>query len=878
MKIHFDENQLHQQEAIKAVLDLFNGQPHSHQSFQLELQGQQSLEGSVGTANQLILSDEAIIENLSSIQGRNGLDVTAHTVNGILGYDFSVEMETGTGKTYVYLRSIIELHQRYGFSKFIVVVPSIAIREGVLKSIDLMREHFKKLYDNLQFDSYVYDSQKLTLLRQFAQSNTLQIMIMNLDAFNKESNIIHRPIEAMGGMEPITFIQQTHPVVVMDEPQNMENEKSKAAIQSLNPLVKLRYSATHKNIYHLLYRLDPVKAYQLKLVKRIGVTSVVSEEDFNQPHIELNDTKANKTTVSAQITIDQLQTDGSVKRKKLSVRSGDDLFDKSNGRHLYQGYYVDRIHHGEKWIRFSNGVTIEKGVTYGVDRDNMMRVQLEETIRSHFRKEKEVQQLPNGQRLKVLSLLFIDKVVNYAEEDGKIRLWFYELYSKIKQEQEFVGLSLPDAEAAQGSYFSQDRQNKAKDTTGITKQDDETYNKIMRDKEQLLSLDEPMRFIFSHSALREGWDNPNVFQICTLNETFSEIKKRQEIGRGLRLPVNESGNRCTDTQINRLTVIANEHYEDFATSLQSEMTDAGYEFSRSLIDNNREKRPIRLLPKWKENTEFLEIWNRIKHQTRYSVEFDTEVLIEKAVARIQMIRLQRPKIRIINVDMDVTTEGVSGTTKEESSRGVQAARLSIPNIVEVIQAATQLKRSTIIEIMQRAQNYDHLLLNPQRFIEQSIHEIQSVLTQMMVDGVKYERIEDSYYEMRLFEMKEVSSYLSRVVESSKSIFDALEVDSTIERTFAEQLERMSDVKFYLKLPFWFKVKTPLGNYNPDWAIVKEEDNQTNLYFIAETKGSVDEDERRGTENMKIVCGQAHFDTLTDVTYKVVTDARQLYKS
>lgn len=877
VKIQFDETQSHQLEAIDAVLALFKGQPNTRQFFQLDIKGQQSFDEKGGMANRFVLSDETVLENLQSIQQKNSVLAIAKCVEDIASYDFSIEMETGTGKTYVYLRTIIELHQQYGFSKFIIVVPSVAIREGVQKSLELMSEHFKKLYNNQPFDYYVYDSKKLTMLRKFAQSNTLQIMIMNLDAFNREANIINRPSEDMGGLEPIKFIQKTCPIVIMDEPQNMENDNSKAAIQSLKPLVKLRYSATHKNPYQLLYRLDPVKAYNLKLVKRIGVKSVVSEEDFNQPHIELHSINANKSKVSAQIIIDQLQPDGSVKRKKVAVKANDDLYEKSNRRHLYQGYFVERIHNGEQWIRFSNGITIQKGEIFSADRDEMMKVQLEETILAHFRKEKAVQQLPMGERLKVLSLIFIDKVANYADENGKIRIWFYELYERIKSEPEFKDLSLPSAESAQGSYFSQDK-NKAKDTSGSTKTDDDTYNKIMRDKEILLSLNEPIRFIFSHSALREGWDNPNVFQICTLNETFSEIKKRQEIGRGLRLPVNESGNRCTDTQINRLTVVANEHYEDFANALQNEMTEAGYKFQKSMIDNNREPRPVRLLPKWKENTEFLEMWERIKHKTKYSVRFDTEELIEQVSERIQNIRLQRPKIRVIDTDVSITDEGISGNAIEESSRDSQVMNLSIPNIVESIQTTTQLKRSTIIDILQRAQNYEQLLLNPQRFIEQASQEIQSVLMRLMVDGIVYERINGSYYEMRLFEMKEIESYVSRVVDSSKSktIYDGTEIDSTVERSFAEDLEKMSDVKFYLKLPFWFKINTPVGTYNPDWAVVKEENNETRLYFIAETKGSTDEDHRRGIENMKIACGQAHFDTLEDVKYKVVTDARQLH--
>lgn len=877
MKIQFDETQEHQLQALEATLNLFKGQPNVSKSFHLNIFGQQSIEGTIGTANQLSISDEVLLENLQEIQEQNEIQPIAQKLEDISTYDFSIEMETGTGKTYLYLRSIIEMNQKYGFSKFIIIVPSVAIREGVQKSLELMGNHFKKLYDNPKFDYYTYDSKKLTLLRQFAQSNSLQIMIMNLDAFNKEMNIINRPNEDMGGSEPIKFIQQTRPILIMDEPQNMENEKSRVAIQSLNPLFKLRYSATHRNPYQLLYRLDPVKAYNLKLVKRIGVTSVVSDENFNKPHIELNITKANKTTVSAQLTIDQLQVDGSVKRKKVSVKAGDDLYNKSNNRHLYQGFFVESIHHGEKWVRFSNGITIQQGEVIGVDRDEMMKVQLEETIRAHFRKEKAVLQLAVGERLKVLSLIFIDKVANYANENGKIRTWFYELYEKIKLEKEFEILKLPSAIQAQGSYFSQD--NKVlKDTAGNSKPDFETYNKIMRDKETLISLQEPIRFIFSHSALREGWDNPNVFQICTLNETFSEVKKRQEIGRGLRLPVNESGNRSQNSNINRLTVIANEHYDDFAKALQNELTDAGYNFEKSIIDNNRERRTVNLFSKWKENKEFLDIWERIKHKTRYVVQFDTEELIAKASASIKEIRLQQPKIRVIEADVSVTGEGVSGGAIAEASREYITHHFSVPNIVETVQSNTQLKRSTIIEILQRANNYQQMLLNPQRFVEEVVQIIQLELTRLMVDGITYQRLENDYYEMRLFEMNEIESYVSRVVDSSesKSIFDGVELESTVERSFAEELERMENIKFYLKLPNWFKINTPLGSYNPDWAVVKKENDLEKLYFIAETKSSKNRDERRGTENMKIDCGIAHFDTIDGVKYNVVTSVRELY--
>lgn len=876
MKIKFDSKQNYQREAIDAVVNLFKGQPNAGMFIDLKAIMDPTLEGATGTANQLILSDEAIIENMNTIQTINGIENIKSNINNLNKYDFSIEMETGTGKTYVYLRTIIELYLNYGFSKFIIVVPSVAIREGVLKSLELMQEHFKQLYDNLQFDSYTYDSKILTRLRQFAQSNELQIMIMNLDAFNKESNIINRPNEDLGGIEPISFIQQTKPILILDEPQNMENEKSKEALNKLNPLFKLRYSATHKYPYNLLYRLDPVKAYQLNLVKRIGVTSVINEENFNQPYILFHETKANSSNISVQLTIDELQKDGTVKRKKKWLKAGDDLFDKSNGREMYKGYIIQQIHHGEKWISFENSFRLEKGFSLGVNRDDMMKLQLEETIRAQFEKELEVLKLPRGQKLKILSLVFIDKVANYANSQGKIRLWYKELYTAIKEEARYDALSLPEAENAQGSYFSEDKKKQVYDTSGQTKQDDEAYNKIMRDKEKLLDLNEPIRFIFSHSALREGWDNPNVFQICTLNETFSEIKKRQEIGRGLRLPVNEAGERCTDMVINRLTVIANEHYNDFANALQTEMLDAGYNFTKNLVNNNRERKSINLLPKWKENRHFIELWDRIKHKTQYSVLFDTQKLISEAALRVQSIRLQAPKIKVLDIHYDLSHKGIIGEVKSEYSRKESSLTLPIPNIVEAIQRSTQLKRRTIIEILQRADNYEQFILNPQRYIEEVTTHIRSVLINLMVNGVKYKKIAGSYYEMRQFELEEMSSYLSRAMNSSKSIFNATEIDSSIERNFAEELERMADILFYLKLPYWFKIKTPLGNYNPDWAIVKNVDGHELVYFVAETKSSSIEEDLRGTEVQKIKCGREHFNTLNNVNYKVIKELSELY--
>ena len=876
MKIQFDSNQEFQKDAIDAVVDLFDGNNAiQQQTITLDLMGQQTMEGQIGFANQFILSNEMLLENIKKIQTRNGITPTIETLDELKSYDFSIEMETGTGKTYVYLRTIFELYQKYGFTKYVIVVPSIAIREGVKKSIDLMKDHFAELYNNVQYDSYIYDSDKLTYLRQFSQANTIQILIINLDAFNKETNVIHRPNENLNGLKPIHFINQVRPIVIMDEPQNMETERSKWAIQTLNPLVKLRYSATHRYTYNLLYRLDPVQAYRMGLVKRIGVTSIVTENEFNQPYIQLNETVPTKRSVSAKLEIHAFNNEGSVIRKRISVRAGDDLFEKSNGRYLYEGYIVREIHHGEGYIEFTNDKRVYTGNSLGVDRDAMMKVQIFETVKAHLDKELEVSKLPEGKRLKVLSLFFIDRVANYAEENGKIRKWFNEAYKTLVKNVKYAKLNLPDVNDVQGSYFSQDK-GKAKDTRGNSKLDEDTYELIMKDKERLLSLNEPVRFIFSHSALREGWDNPNVFQICTLNETQSEIKKRQEIGRGLRLPINESGERVFDEQINRLTVVANEHYEDFAKGLQKEMKDAGYEFAKEHIDDNRERKPVKLMPKWRENKEFLELWDRIKHKTRYSVHFDQKELIEKAANRIAQINIQPPKLRIEGVNIELSQQGVDSEVHSIRHEKLQSLAYTIPNIIEHIQKSTQLKRKTIIEILKKANCMDKILINPQRFMEETIQHIKATMTGLIVDGIKYERIAGEEYEMRLFERHEITGYISKMLNTNKSIYDAVVFDSeTIEKPFAQALEKMGSVKFYLKLPYWFTIKTPLGPYNPDWAIVKEEEEGFKMYFVAETKGSVLEEDQRGKEKQKIECGKAHFDTIDGVEYRVVTNAGQL---
>ncbi len=607
MKFQFDPNLDFQQEAINAVVDLFDGQEVCQTNFTvapLKIDPQTVLPGmenDLGIGNRLRLLDEDIHENIKAIQLRNGL---AHS-ESIDSMDFTVEMETGTGKTYVYLRTIFKMNRLYGFTKFIIVVPSVAIKEGVYKSLQMTETHFKGLYENVQFDYFVYDSQKLGQVRNFATSDYIQIMVINIDAFRKsftdpekedKANIIHRPHDRMTGNRPIEFIQATNPIVIIDEPQSVDTtSKSKEAIASLNPLCTLRYSATHVDKYHMMYKLDSVDAYQRKLVKQIEVSGIEVKDSHNKAFIRLLKVDNRKSPIIAQIEIDAMQRGGDVKRVKKTIRSGDDLLEISGGRSIYDGYIIEDIYceKGNEYISFTSKPEIIKldQAIGKVNEDEYKRLQIRKTIEKHLEKEMELR--PKG--LKVLSLFFIDRVANYRwyndegnPKPGKYAKIFEEEYKreirKPKYHILFEGADLETApEWVHDGYFAVDKKKTASGQSvevfkesrgeGKTIADESAYQLIMRDKEKLLSFDTKLKFIFSHSALKEGWDNPNVFQICTLNETTSVMKKRQEIGRGLRIAVNQDGERVHGFDVNRLTVMANESYEDFAKQLQKEIED-----------------------------------------------------------------------------------------------------------------------------------------------------------------------------------------------------------------------------------------------------------------------------------------------------------------
>jgi len=867
VKLKFRSDLDFQREAIDAVVDLFEGQPPARDELELAA-GFGGLMTELGCGNRLDLGTDALTENLRRVQERNGIgngcaDGGLLTTPSILGGadprggipHFSAEMETGTGKTYVYLRTIYELNRRYGFAKFVIVVPGVAIREGVMKNIELTREHFEALYGKVPVDAWVYDSKQISKLRQFASSNHVQVLVINIDAFNKDTNVLNLEQDRLSGRKPIEFIQATFPVVIVDEPQNMESERARAAIASLNPLCTLRYSATHRNVYNLVYRLGPVAAYDKNLVKHIEVDSVLDDEDFNRPYVEVVSVEVSASGPVARLRIDVQGREGP-RRKKVTIRRpGADLFELSRGREQYRGYRVTEINAAHGYVEFGNGIRLDAGESSGAPRDDIMRVQIRRAVKEHLDKELAVRELPEDRRMKVLSLFFIDRVANYAPEDGKIRRWFVETYEELAAGSKYTALELPPVDQVHNGYFASDRHGRAKDTRGRSKADDAAYQLIMRDKERLLSPEEPLRFIFSHSALREGWDNPNVFQICTLNETRSEMKKRQEIGRGLRLPVMANGERCHDQRLNRLTVVANESYEEFARRLQSEIQEECGESFEGRVRNKRERRTVNRRPL---SEDFKALWRKIKHRTRYAVEYSTADLISRAAEAIRRLpAVEAPKIATMTASLELGSSGVTTTLLAASEAGRTWSAPPVPDLLAYLQRETNLTRATLAAILGESGRLGEAFVNPQKFLDGAAKAVRGVLSELMVAGIKYELLRgpDAAYAVEQFEPS-FESYEQRLVDVAKSVYEAIEYDSDIERKFARGLDDRTDIRLFVKLPAWFKVPTPVGSYNPDWAIVLDRDET--VYLVRETKGTTDLSQLRPEEAAKIRCGTVHF--------------------
>ena len=1011
MKIKFNPDLAHQNDAINAVVGVFEGQETFQSNFSVsqnalsnEQLGLFAKNNDIGVANALSLLPEELYENTRNVQLINGLPQTETSKQSLPSLDFTIEMETGTGKTYVYLRSAFELNQRYGLTKFIIVVPSVAIKEGVYKSLQMTEEHFRKEYKNVQYDYFVYDSSKREQVRNFATNDYIQIMVINIDAFSKsftdpeketKANLIHRTDDRLNGMKPIEFIQATNPVVLIDEPQSVASTANrKKAIKSLNPLCTFRYSATLTESFNMLYKLDSIDAYERKLVKQIEVASLEVQDNHNQAYIKLISVDNKKSPITAKIEIDKQnpKTGKLLPRKPIPVKSGQDLFELSGGRSVYEGYVINDIYceEGNEYIDFtSRDDIIELGQSIGeVDLDTYKRLQISKTVEEHLEKElkffkkvttgvdpMDYSKVMSQKGIKVLSLFFIDKVANYrgytkegVPTQGKFAQWFEEEFTQQLRKPKYrllypsiwdkdsSGKSVLNEQALKelassvhNGYFAQDKKKdasgnpqfaesklSAKGEGGKTAADESAYNLIMKDKEKLLSIDEKLRFIFSHSALKEGWDNPNVFQICTLNETNSVMKKRQEIGRGLRLAVDQSGERVPyGFEVNTLTVMANESYEQFVAALQKEIEEEEgikfgsiekHQFSNIVISGENEPKEylgaerseqiykhlsdkgyidkkgkiqdslksdlatntVSLPDSVKEHSDailatiskvsrglsvkkadarktsqlredngkqvvlgddFKALWNRIKYKTTYRVNFSVGELVDKCIDEIKAsVAVASAKFEYKKVKVAVTEAELETYDEKSKIQYYRNRNFQLPDVVTYLESHTNLTRKTVVRILLGlGDKLEAFKNNPQRFIELAGEAIRKQMRLAIVKGITYHRIgDDEFYAQKLFQEEDIKGYLqdkyaslgvnipkddvkdfikhNNMVVVGKSVYEHIVFDSETEFLFAKRLEGNDDVKLYAKLPGWFKIDTPLGSYNPDWAILIDKDD------------------------------------------------------
>lgn len=893
MEFKFDANQDYQLEAVAAVTDLFEGHARTDEVFSFDEMGIR--------ANPQNLDWGRIRENLRRVQERNGLpldddlayiegevEVEGETMRNVKFPNFTVEMETGTGKTYVYLRTALELYTRYGFRKFIVVVPSVAVREGVIKTLHVTERHFKDLYQNPAFRYYAYDSGRLSQVRSFAQSDGLEIMVMTIQSFQGEHVVLRQERDQLQGARPIRFIQATKPILILDEPQNMESEDRIRALCDLNPLFALRYSATPRNAYNLVYRLTPLEAYKRGLVKKIEVAGL-TEAGVVRPYIAFKDVRRTSRSIRAKLAVYRLTAAGGTQLKEITVRSGDDLEIKTNNP-AYRGYQVDEVNADS--ITFTNGLFVSLGEVVGPDKEAIFRAQIRYTLETHFQKQHRLK--PHG--IKVLSLFFVDRVASYVGENGEEGL----VKRLFREEFESLTARFPDWEdllpswkgktpdELQAAYFAEKTKK-----GGVVYYEEESnkeareafqraYQLIMQNKERLLSFDEPVSFIFSHSALREGWDNPNIFQICTLHQTSSLIRKRQEIGRGVRLCVNQNGERVFDPSLNRLTVVANQSYEEYVQQLQDEFVadhTEGYKPSEAPKKPGDRPRDTYRRTKHLHDPLFLELWEKIKHRTRYRLSVDSRRLIEEVASELDKISFSIPHIEVAKAVLEAEEDGLTQRVVVKPKKYGVSSRPPMPNLLELVvellertSPPVRVTRRTILEILRRMKNQEAIRKNPQAFAAQLAQILKKRLADQLVGGIRYEKTGEWYDAGQIFK-EEFVAYVERLKRDvdgrplEKSLYEAVELDSEVEKDFVHQLERDPRVILYVKLPRGFTVPTPLGLYRPDWAVLLEEQdahgNPTGqkLYLVQETKETEHLHDLRPEERRKVQCGQAHFKSI-----------------
>lgn len=1015
MKIRY-KHQKFQADAAKAVVDVFAGQPYLTPTYMIDKgagQFQTRLDESgdfTGWSNQRIvpeLNDRTILEHIQKIQRANQIKPSDKLEGRADGYNLTVEMETGVGKTYTYIKTMYELNRAYGWSKFIVIVPSVAIREGVYKSFQMTQEHFAEEYGK-KIRFFIYNSSQLTEIDRFASDSSINVMIINSQAFNatgKDARRIYMKLDEFRSRRPIDIIAKTNPILIIDEPQSVEGKQTKERMKEFNPMLTLRYSATHKSdsIYNMVYRLDAMEAYNKRLVKKIAVKGIAqSGTTATDGYLYLESINLSKSDPTATISFEVKTASGAIKRKSRIVKEKDNLYDYSGGLEEYRaGFVVKHIDGRDNSVEFLNGTKIYAGDVIGsVDEDQLRRIQIRETILSHIQREQQL--FYKG--IKVLSLFFIDEVANYREYDaagqpvnGKYATMFEEEYDEIiSSMQTELGadeylkyLETIPASKTHAGYFSVDGKGKMVNSKvgrkETTSDDVSAYDLIMKNKELLLDRDpkrSPVRFIFSHSALREGWDNPNVFQICTLKQSGSDVRKRQEVGRGLRLCVNQNGERMDANalgndvhNINVLTVIASESYDAFAKGLQSELAEAvadrpvavtvdlfvgkvikdehgneqvvdretataihfdliasGYidrkgaltdkyyqdkangevkiaeEVADSadsvigIIDSIYDSRAMQPENARGNNVElhvdedklampeFKALWARINARSVYVVDFDTDELIRKAVSALdRKLHVSKIFFRIESGTMDSIgskeelSSGGAFVKEDNKSRGFDASIAANAGVkydlIGKLVDETGLTRKAIIAILRGIQRevFDQFKENPEEFISKAATLVNEEKATAIIQHITYDVLDDRYG-TDIFTDPTIKGKLGvNAMKAHKHLYDHIVYDSSNERDFATELDTSTDVAVYVKLPDGFYISTPVGKYNPDWAIAFYEGNVKHIYFVAETKGSMSSMQLRLIEESKIHCAREHFKAISgeNVVYDVVDSYQAL---
>jgi type III restriction enzyme len=999
MRIQY-KHQKFQADAAKAVVDIFAGQPYLTPTYMMDRGtgtfqiGMNEERDYTGWSNQKIvpeLSDHLILEHIQKIQRTNQIQPSSKLEGRSDGFNLTIEMETGVGKTYTYIKTMYELNRAYGWSKFIIVVPSIAIREGVYKSFQMTQEHFAEEYGK-KIRFFIYNSAQLTEIDRFASDSSINVMIINSQAFNakgKDARRIYMKLDEFRSRRPIDIIAKTNPILIIDEPQSVEGKQTKERLKEFQPLLTLRYSATHKSdsIYNMIYRLDAMEAYNKRLVKKIAVKGITETgSTATDSYLYLEGLNLSKGDPTATLQFEVKMASGTPKKKSRVVKIGDNLYDYSGGLEEYKnGFVVKQIDGRDDSVEFLNGIKIYAGDVMGaVDEDQLRRIQIRETILSHIQRERQL--FYKG--IKVLSLFFIDEVANYREYDaagqpvnGKYAKMFEEEYEDIVGnlqlsigEDEYIKyLNSIKASKTHAGYFSVDGKGKMinskvgrKETTS---DDVSAYELIMKNKELLLDRDpkkSPVRFIFSHSALREGWDNPNVFQICTLKQSSSDVRKRQEVGRGLRLCVNQDGERM-DTNalgndvhnVNVLTVIASESYDSFAKGLQTEMADAVADRPRAvtvdlfvgkvikddkgneqvidqdtasaihydMIVNGYIDRKGVLTDKYYEDKangeikvaeevadsaasvieivdsiydarsmqpenarsnnvelqvdeeklampEFKALWSKINAKSVYVVDFDTDELIKKSIASLDSkLRVSKIYFRVESGAMDnikskeELVSGASFVKEESASYGVTiTANSNVKyDLIGKLVDETGLTRKAVIAILQGIKPFvfDQFKDNPEEFIVKAAALINDEKATAIIEHITYDVL-DEHYGMDVFTDPTIKGKLGvNAMKAKKHLYDHIVYDSSNERDFATDLDTNTDVAVYVKLPDGFYISTPVGHYNPDWAIAFYEGKVKHIYFVAETKGSMSSMQLRLIEESKIHCAREHFKAISN---------------